>query len=68
MISILPNGQLPIQIDSAFTFMASSFSKANVLFPLDTVITMLGIVFVIETALLTFKFANFAYNKLRGAG
>jgi hypothetical protein len=68
LTNILPVGNIPEQIDSAFTFMASAFSKSNVFFPTSVVVTMLGIVFIIEGALLTFKGSNWIYNKIRGAG
>jgi hypothetical protein len=68
LINLLPTGTVPTQIDSAFTFMASAFAKANVFFPATVVLTMIGIMFTIEFALFTFKASNWFLNKIRGAG
>jgi len=67
-INLLPTGNPPEQIQNALDFLSTSFQKANQLFPMDTALTILGFILTYEAAILSFKFVNFALNKLRGSG
>jgi hypothetical protein len=68
LVNLLPTGTIPSEIDTAFTFLASAFEKANVFFPVTVVLTMLSIMLTIEFALFAFKASNWFLNKIRGSG
>ena len=69
VLSILPSASsVPSQINSAFTLFAGFFQKANAIFPMDTVFTIIGITISVEAAILAFKLGDWLYNKIRGTG
>lgn len=69
VLGFLPDpASLPSGINSAFTLFAGFFQKANQIFPMDVVFTIIGLTLTIETGILAFQFGNWLYNKIRGAG
>jgi hypothetical protein len=67
LVSILPNGSsMPSQINSAFTTFAGFFQKANAIFPMDTVFTIMGLILTLEASILSFHIGNWIYTKIRG--
>jgi hypothetical protein len=67
-VNLLPTGEPPIQIQNSLDFLSTSFSQANQFIPMDTALTILGLILTYEAAILSFKFVNFALNKFRGSG
>jgi hypothetical protein len=45
---------------------AGFFQKAEALFPMDTVFTIIGLTFLIEGSILVFNIADWLYDKIRG--
>jgi len=69
VLFVFPNyGGLPSQIVSALDTLQGYLQKANTIVPVDTLLTILALVFTFEAAILTFKFVNFILKKVRGSG
>jgi hypothetical protein len=69
ILNLLPSGSsypIPSQITSAFTLFSGFFQKAQALFPMDAVLTIIGLTFVIEGSILIFDIADWLYDKIRG--
>jgi hypothetical protein len=69
ILNILPSGTshpIPSQITDAFSLFAGFFQKAEALFPMDTVFTIIGLTFLIEGSILVFNIADWLYDKIRG--
>lgn len=59
---------LPSGVEIALANVGTYLQKANSIFPIDQLISAVGIIFSFETALLLFKFLNFIMKKIRGSG
>jgi len=66
LIGFLPVGSLPPQITTALTYFVGVINSFNFLFPIDTLITVLGISISFELAVVFFHFINWVYHKIRG--
>ena len=56
------------QITNALSIVADYIFKANYFFPIDTVFTILGLYFYVETMILAFKFGTWTLRRLRMLG
>ncbi len=69
LIDLFPSpSSLPSGINDAFTLLGQYFQKANAILPVDTMITILGLILTLESGILAFKIANWVINKFRGSG
>jgi hypothetical protein len=68
LLSLLPTVSIPSNVNDAFTTFATFFHKANAVFPMSTVFTIIGLTLAIESGILLFKIANYIINKIRGSG
>jgi hypothetical protein len=72
IIGLLPSPQsLPNYlgpVDNAFASIAPYFSKANAFLPVDTMFIIFSIILGIEASILAVQFANWTFDKFRGAG
>lgn len=67
--SFLPDSDsLPSQISDSLLVFASYFNKADSLFPVSTVFTIIALGVSVELALFFFKLINWVLNKIRGSG
>jgi len=67
VFSSLPVAQtLPTPIHDAFTYAIQQISQWTFIFPITTVLTILGFTLVIEATLFLFHGGVWVYNKLRG--
>ena len=71
-LSVLINAvqlvDLPSSVNDAFQTVSIYFQKANAIFPIDTIFTIIGLVLAIESGILAIKLINWALNKFRGSG
>lgn len=69
LVALLPNAEtLPEGINDAFEAVAPYWGTASRFFPLTVLFGIFAIGTAIELGILTFKAANWAYDKIRGAG
>lgn len=69
IIGLLPDPtSLPDEMSDAFTQIASYLKKVNHYLPMETIFSIIGLIFAIETGLLLFTVFNWLYNKVRGSG
>jgi len=69
LIFFLPNfNGLPIDQQSAVAPWVTALAKANSLVPIDTVLAVISIVFVIETSILLFRLVEWVWSKIFPTG
>lgn len=69
LVALLPNPEtLPEGINDAFEAIAPFWGTASRFFPIAVVFTIFSIGIAIELGILSFKVANWAYDKIRGSG
>jgi len=59
---------LPDGVNSAFDLLHNSLAGANSIFPMSTLIDIIGFVLIVESSVILFKTFNWIYNKVRGSG
>jgi len=69
LIAILPSaGTFPTEINIAFVWVFETAYSWNWILPIDTIITVLGLVVVFYTGIFTFQALKFIMNIIRGSG
>jgi len=69
LIALLPStSAINSNVDSAITFFAPKFSTWNDVLPVDSLLTIIGLVLTFEAGLLLFFSINWIFNKIRGSG
>lgn len=67
ILYLLPNFDLTTtQIDSALTWVFTNLSVLNGLLPISELLTVLGIIFAFESAMLIFRLGQWIMNYIRG--
>lgn len=67
IVGVLPNSTgLPSQISDALNYAIVQISQWTFIFPITTVLTILGYVLLIEFTLWSFHGGVWVYNKVRG--
>jgi len=65
LVQILPlGGALPAGIDTSLTYFASFWNDWNVVFPLDTVVSVIGYALALEVVILLFHLGEWIYSKI----
>lgn len=66
-LSVLPNSMgLPLDIGNALAYFAVQISSWTFIFPMSTVMTILGYTLLVEFSLWTYHGFIWSYNKIRG--
>jgi len=59
---------LPEPVTTVLAQLGPVLTNINLFFPLDTFGTIIAIWIVVESSIAIFRFGNWVFNKLRGAG
>jgi len=69
ILFIIPNFQgLDLNTNTSFNTFLGVLGKANTLFPIDTLFSILTLVFTIETGILIWRFSEWAASKIWPTG
>lgn len=61
---LLPNVALPANLTNIVNTISTAFSTLNPLFPLDALLIIIGVLVIIESAILVYKFAYWVIKKI----
>lgn len=68
-IGLLPASQgFPSELETAFQTFLGYLNGLNLIFPISTMLQILGLVIIYELSMATFHFVRFLINLIRGSG
>jgi len=68
VFSFLPTAELNSDISDLFAVATQAMSLMWQIAPVDSLLTIIGLLTTIEVAIMTYNLANQIYNKSRGSG
>jgi len=67
LVLVLPNGTaLPAGIADGITYYQTIWNNWNIIFPLDSVITIIGLIIALEATVLTYHLMMWVVRLIRG--
>lgn len=66
VVDLLPTGTLPTQVASSYQALVGYGYLLNQFIPIDTLLTLVGYIIIVEIALLSINLGITFYNMIRG--
>jgi len=66
VVNLLPNGVMPADISSSFTFLVGVVNTYNYVVPLKTLLAAAGVVLIFDSAMLLWHLLNWVIRKIPG--